>query len=127
MTNVRRPKVLILDDSDICREMTQIALEERGYEVVALDGPFGFSAALNRERPDLALVDVELPGLDGAALTTIARRHGLHRCPIVLFSDRSEAELIGLARDCGAAGFLRKTADPDTLAAAVERFLGAGC
>ncbi|MBI5478746.1 MAG: response regulator [Deltaproteobacteria bacterium] len=125
----KRLKVLIVDDSELCRELTRAVLEERGYEVVTLDGPFGFSRVLNQEKPDVALVDIRMPALEGDKLVEIVSRHELHRCPIVLFSDRSEDELARLARLCGAAGFVHKSGDGEMLVHAIERSLrgpGAG-
>ncbi|MBI5478738.1 MAG: response regulator [Deltaproteobacteria bacterium] len=119
-----RRRILILDDSDICREMAQMELEEHGYDVTGLDGPGGFADALRQSEPDLALVDVSMPGLDGRQLVEIARGAEPHRCVIVLFSDRSEGELQGLVRSWGAAGFIRKSGKEGELVRQVEQFLG---
>jgi len=117
------PKVLIVDDSEICRDTVRFLLEQRGIAVVALDSPFELSAALNRERPDLVLCDVSMPALGGDKLVEITTRHRLHRCPIVLFSDRPEAELSRLVTSSGASGFLQKTFDADELERAIRGFL----
>lgn len=118
----RRPKLLIVDDSPIIREFVQTILEEE-YEVIGLDSPTGFSRALVQEKPDLVLMDVSMPALSGDKLVEIALRSGLHRCPIVLFSDRSDAELARLVEECGAAGYIRKSQDPTSLSLKLRRFL----
>jgi DNA-binding NtrC family response regulator len=119
-----RKKIILLDDSAIVREMTQATLEDYGYQVITLDNQFSFSVALGREKPDLVLVDVGMPALQGDTLVKIANGYkGLHKCPMVLFSDRSENELSILATACGAAGFIRKTSNAEALVLAVERFL----
>lgn len=120
--NRRRPKLLIVDDSPIIREFVQTILEEE-YEVIGLDSPTGFSRALVQEKPDLVLMDVSMPALSGDKLVEIALRSGLHRCPIVLFSDRSDAELARLVEECGAAGYIRKSQDPTSLSLKLRRFL----
>lgn len=116
-------KILIVDDSEIARDVAKFVLEKRGYEVVALDSPFGISQALNRDRPDLVLIDVEMPALRGDQVVAVILQHRLHRCPIVFHSDRPEAELRELVSRTGASGFIRKSPNGDLLAEAVKRFL----
>jgi len=116
-------KILIIDDSETVLEATQVALEEHGYEVVALDSAALFAATLNRAKPDLALVDVSMPVVKGQLLVSLARRHQLHPCVIALHSSLPEETLRALAAECGADGFVQKTADPDVLAHHVERLL----
>jgi len=121
--NRRHLKILVVDDSEIIRELTRMVLEEEGYEVIGLDSPTGFSRTLVLEKPDLVLMDVSMPALTGDKLVEIAVRSGLHRCPIVLFSDRSDAELARLADECGAAGYVRKSLDLTLLGLKIRRFL----
>jgi two-component system chemotaxis response regulator CheY len=93
--------------------------------VVTVSSPFGLSSALLREQPDLALVDITMPGLQGDKLVEIVMRHHdrTRQCPIVLYSDRPSDQLQALAKSCGAAGFIRKTGDEALLARSVRRFL----
>jgi two-component system chemotaxis response regulator CheY len=119
-------KILVIDDSDLCRDLTKMMLEDSGYEVITLNSGFGLSRALGREKPDLVLVDVSMPALSGNALVEVARAHNLHRCPLVLFSDRPVDELSQLAKQCGAAGFIAKTSNASLLVESVRRFLVAG-
>ena len=119
-------KILVVDDSDLVRELTRMMLEEYGYEVATLESGLGLSRALGREKPDLVLVDVSMPALAGNLIVDVTRQHKLHRCPMVLFSDRPALELSELAKKCGAAGFIQKTSDARLLAQSVQRFLQAG-
>jgi two-component system sensor histidine kinase ChiS len=116
-------KILVVDDSDLCRDLTRMMLEDFGYQVVTLDSGLGLSRALGREKPDLVLLDVSMPAVSGHQIVAVAQQHKLHRCPIVLFSDRPAVELSTLARDCGAAGFIAKTSNAHSLAQSVQRFL----
>ena len=122
----RRRKILVVDDSEIVREMVSIELEERGFTVVVMESPLGFTSALKREQPDLVLMDVSMPALQGDKLVDLANRSGTPGCPIVLHSDRPEAELQTLVKNCGASGYIRKTSDGNQLAASVDRYLRAG-
>jgi CheY-like chemotaxis protein len=118
-------KILLVDDSDLVRDLTRMMLEEYGYEVVTLESGLGLSRALGREKPDLVLMDVSMPAVSGNHIVDVARQHKLHRCPMVLFSDRPASELSALAQKCGAAGFIQKTSNAKALAQSIERFLGA--
>ena len=121
----RRPaKILILDDSPICRGVLQAALEDQGYETVGLEAAAELSRVLDEARPDLALVDVSMAGQRGDQLVASVAGKQRHSCPMVLFSDRSEIELAELARACGAAGYIRKTSDGDVLAREIEKLIG---
>lgn len=123
MTTSGRPKkIALLDDSDLIRDLVRETLQERGYEVVDSNTPFGFSNMLRREKPDLALLDVTMPTLRGDKLAEIAIQHGV-ACPIVLFSDRPAAELEAMVKAVKAAGYIRKTSDMDEVVRSVERFL----
>lgn len=119
---MKRAKIVIVDDSEMIRDLVRLTLEQNGYEVVTVASAFGFNNTLRREAPDLALVDVSMPGLTGDKLAEIAVTRGAC-CPIVLFSDRPESELNRLALKSGAAGFIRKTSDMITLVQSVQRFL----
>jgi CheY-like chemotaxis protein len=119
-------KILVVDDSDLCRDLTRMMLEGFGYEVVTLDSGIGLSRALGREKPDLVLLDVSMPALSGNQIVEVTLQHKLYRCPIVLFSDRPTDELSALAKNCGAAGFIAKTSNAHVLAQSVGRFLTPG-
>jgi len=118
----KKPKILLLDDSELVRDLVRETLEEHGYEVVTTDTPFGFSNLLRRERPDLTLLDVTMPTLRGDKLAEIAISHGID-CPIVLFSDRPAAELEAMVKAVKAAGYIQKAGDMDEVVRSVQRFL----
>jgi CheY-like chemotaxis protein len=120
-----RKRIVVVDDSAICLEATAMMLEEAGYEVVTVDSPFALSSTMTREAPDLVLVDIGMPGLAGDKLVEITLRNQERGrlCAIVLHSDRPEHDLLGLARACGASGYIRKTSDGRTLAREIERIL----
>jgi DNA-binding response OmpR family regulator len=122
VTSKPKKKIVLLDDSDLIRDLVRETLEQHGYEVVDTATPFGFSNLLRREKPDLALLDVTMPTLRGDKLVQIAIQHGVV-CPIVLFSDRPAAELDAMAKAVKAAGYIRKTGDMDEVVRSVARFL----
>jgi two-component system OmpR family response regulator len=125
-TRPRRPKILIVDDSEVVCESVSMILEPRGFDVVMLTSLFTFVQTLSTEKPDLALVDVSMPALSGDKLIEIANKHRESRCPMVLFSDRAVEELARLVKTCGAAGYIKKTGNADTLVREVQGYLTRG-
>lgn len=79
---VARPlQVLLVEDNDDARRMLKLLLKTRGHEVLeAANGPDGLDAALER-RPDVALVDIGLPGMDGYEVARRLRRETAGRRP----------------------------------------------
>ena len=108
-------RILLLDDSALVLNATKLALEAAGHTVEATSEPADFFTAMKKVQPDLALVDVSMPTLEGDAVVWIARAHQLHASRIVLFSAKSPQELEKLVASSGADGFICKTNDEDTL------------
>jgi DNA-binding response OmpR family regulator len=121
-----RPKILIVDDSEIVCDSVTTMLEPRGFDVVSLTSLFAFTQTLSAERPDLVLVDVTMPALNGDKLIEFSRKHHDRRYLMVLFSSRGADELKKLATQCGAAGYIQKTGDAERLQREVEAFLQPG-
>ena len=121
--NAPRRRVLFVDDSETCREVVKQQLQSRGYDVTTLDSPFGFGAAIARTNPDLVLVDVYMPALDGGKLVEVAIQKGICSCPIVFFSERPIRELQSLVLSTKATGFIVKTSDGDELARQVADYI----
>ena len=100
--------LLIVDDHETFRSTARQLLEAEGFEVVGEAGD-GASAleSFERLKPDLVLLDVHLPDMDGFE---VARRLGEngHRAAVVLTSSRDASEFGGLVRTCGARGFIPK-------------------
>jgi DNA-binding NarL/FixJ family response regulator len=112
--------VLIVDDHDGFRASARRVLEADGYRVIAeaADGSSGVAAA-SVSRPDLALVDVQLPDFDGFEVTRRLRESG-EAPDIVLISSRDRADFGSLVEASGARGFVSKA---DLSAAALEALL----
>jgi CheY-like chemotaxis protein len=119
----RRPKILVVDDNDVCRAVVREALEADGFDVVELGSPVGMSSVVSLEKPDVVLMDVEMPAIDGDKAVEILRKHRLHECKILLYSGRAPAELEKLARSCGASGFVPKSLTDAALAQAIRTHL----
>jgi CheY-like chemotaxis protein len=117
-----RKKIVVLDDSEICREVARLALERRGHEVILLESAFGLPKLLAETKPDMLLLDVNMPALGGEKVAQIMRRNFEHECRVVFLSDRPVDELERLAAQSHAHGYIQKTNDLKALGEAVERF-----
>jgi DNA-binding response OmpR family regulator len=121
---VSRGKILIVDDSAVVLEATGLALEEAGFEVVAIDNPLSVAHTVRRESPDVILIDVEMPAVSGDFVAQIVRSRGVTTgAPVLLHSDLPEEELQRRVAKCGANGFIKKTHDEKRLVAQLEPWL----
>jgi len=112
--------VLIADDQDLVRSGLRLLLETRGVAVVG-DASNGREAVelARRTSPDVVLMDIRMPVLDGIAATREIVQSGIASRVLVLTTYDLDEYVYGALR-AGAAGFLLKTTPPDTLAAGVE-------
>jgi CheY-like chemotaxis protein len=110
-----RGKILIVDDDPIVLRITQARLEGAGFEVVTRQEALGTSQVVLRERPDLVLLDMKMPGLDGDKIAQLLRqREELRTTPIVFHSSGDLISLQEKGREAGALGVIAKT-DNDTI------------
>jgi len=105
----KRPVVLVVDDDGGVRRAVGRALERDGLEaLVVADGTAGM-AAFDERAPDLVLLDVQMPGLDGFELCeTIRSRPGGREVPVVMMTGLDDVEAIRRAYDVGATDFITK-------------------
>lgn len=113
-------RVLVIDDSDLIREVAKLALSRAGWEVLtAEDGRTGAALAA-AEAPDVILLDVIMEGLDGPQTLALLHANAATREIPVLFLTAKED---GFDAD-GAQGVLAKPFDMGTLPGLVEKALG---
>jgi len=101
-------RVLVADDHQLLRQALRRALQESGFDVVAeaADGHSALEAA-RRLRPDVLLLDVQLPGIDGLEVARLLRAE-TSGTVIVLTSARDRAEYGRALTECGARAFIAK-------------------
>jgi len=117
------PLILIVEDYDDTRTMLELTLRKRGYRVVsAADGEAGYEIAL-RERPDLILMDIHMPGADGLSITRRLRgREEARSVPIVAFSAYG-GEMRERAREAGCDAYIETPVGPDELIEKISSLL----
>ena len=114
--------VLVVDDHSDSRKICEIILGRHGYRVLsAPEGRAGLATAI-AEFPDVILLDIALPGLDGWEVAQALHRNpATSKIPIILYtaywleSDRARA------RTMGCAGYLTKPCSPQSILAEVDR------
>jgi CheY-like chemotaxis protein len=111
-----RPTILIAEDSRDGREMLQVLLALKGYSVLAAaDGYNALEIALANS-PDLILLDLELPGLDGLSVARDLSRHShFRKVPIIVLSGHDPMEHKQSAMDAGCTEYLMKPLDFEKL------------
>jgi excisionase family DNA binding protein len=119
------PSVLIVDDDDNLRSFVRATLELDGYAVREAASAEEGLDALDAEPPDLILLDVMMPQMDGwEMLRRVQERHGVGAIPVIMFSGKVE-EGAGEATARGARGFIGKPFDPQQLIAQAKQILQA--
>lgn len=116
-------RVLIVDDESLIRMDLRDIIESCGHEVVA-EGTNGVEALAlcKKHKPDIILMDVKMPELDGIEA---ARQIGFHHeAPVVLLTSYSQQDLIDKARDSGVYGYLIKPVREEQLVPSLEMALG---
>lgn len=120
-----RPVVLVVEDFEDNRFMMRRLLEMSGYSVVeAVNGNQAVECAVS-ERPDIILMDLSLPQLDGLAATRrIRQQDGLGRVPIVAVSAHDSADFHAEALAAGCNEYVTKPIDFDQLVQLLDRMTG---
>jgi diguanylate cyclase (GGDEF)-like protein/PAS domain S-box-containing protein len=107
MTSTEKIRLLVVDDDDINRMLACAALEEAGFDVIeAGDGPAGLAAYADGA-PDLILLDVMMPGMDGFEVCRRLREQGVSE-PIIMLTGLEDTASIEKAYDSGATDFISK-------------------
>jgi two-component system chemotaxis response regulator CheY len=120
----RPPRVLVVDDDVGVRLLCTATLRREGYEAIeAADGQEGFDRAIT-ETPDLALVEVQMPELDGFGLAAaFLADERTRQLPLVFLAWAPDPYLEALAYETGALGFFVKPFDPGIVGLFVSRAL----
>ncbi|MFO0945146.1 MAG: response regulator [Planctomycetota bacterium] len=119
-----KARILLIEDNPQNRYLARFLLEQRGHEIHQADtGPLGLEMAAS-VRPDLILLDIQLPGMDGHAVARQLKSDPfLRSIPIVAVTSYA---MVGDREKCleaGAEGYIEKPINPDSFVAEVERFL----
>ena len=119
--------VLVIEDNEQNLYLTRYMLEAHGHHVrEARDGPKGIAAAL-AEAPDIILLDIQLPQMDGYAVARAIRANSsLHAIPIVAVTSYAMDGDRMRAMEAGCDTYIEKPINPDTFVAQVQAAAAAG-
>jgi signal transduction histidine kinase/CheY-like chemotaxis protein/streptogramin lyase len=117
----RARSVLLVEDDVTVAEVVGSLLRAHGHTVVHAGHALRAVGALEEQAFDLAFIDLDLPGLDGLALTRLIRSRG-YRLPLIAITARADAEAEPAARAAGMDDFLRKPVSGQHLLDAMARF-----
>lgn len=115
-------RVLVIDDDPSIRRVVGFVLSDEGYEVAEAAEGGAALAEIERAHPDLILVDMKMPGMDGWEFVARYRERYGRRAPIVVLTAAQDAARRGAAVD--AEGYVAKPFDLDELAERVAAVLG---
>jgi DNA-binding response OmpR family regulator len=117
-------RILIIDDDPVLSETTGDALEMNGYQVLrAFDGESGLRAAA-KERPDLILLDVTMPDLDGFQVCGLIRINpDIMKTPIIMLTGRDKGEDLETALERKANWYITKPYDMNYLLKQIKKLL----
>jgi two-component system cell cycle response regulator DivK len=117
-------RILVIEDTEDNRQIIRDLLSSAGYEMIeAVDGIEGVAVA-ERERPDLILMDIQLPGIDGYEATRRIRAlPEIGTMPIIAVTSYALSGDEAKAREAGCDGYVAKPVSPRQLLAKVREFL----
>ena len=117
-------RVVAVDDNPVVTGLIAAVLEQAGYEVDVAPAGGEALVILQRNPPDLLILDLEMPGLDGLEVLRILRDEKVCQgVPVIMLSGESDGHYVNRARELGAAGYLLKPFRAQDLTAKVRRVL----
>jgi DNA-binding response OmpR family regulator len=120
-----KKRILIVDDEEDIVNVLRFRLEANNYDVMsAFDGQDGLNKA-RAEKPDLIILDLMLPKLDGYKLCRMLKFDEVYRAiPIIMFTARSQKKDEELGMEMGADAYITKPFEPEALLGKIRELLG---
>jgi CheY-like chemotaxis protein len=118
------PRCLIVDDSVSVRQAMEQLMQDTGYEVSTARDGLDALGAVQRHRPDIVLVDLEMPRMNGLEFTSALRNQpATQGIPVVMITSRFTEKHRRLALEAGVSAFLTKPYSEDQLLSTMEGLL----
>jgi two-component system cell cycle response regulator DivK len=120
-------KILIVEDNQNNMYLISYILKMKGYEIIQAEtGEKGVELAI-KEKPDLVLMDIQLPGIDGMETTKRIRASGADgNIPIIALTSYAMTGDKEKALKAGCTGYIEKPINPDTVLNEIEKYLKTG-
>jgi CheY-like chemotaxis protein len=122
----KKPRILIAEDFEENRVALKLILKHIGFDVIEAEDGQQAIEAVRREEPDLVLMDITLPVIDGLQATREIRSdEKFRRLPIIIISAHDDDEIRRQADEAGASGYISKPVEIEGLKKLVEGCLKA--
>jgi two-component system cell cycle response regulator DivK len=115
--------VLIVEDAEDARYFMRLELEQLGYRIVEADNGEKAVEVAERERPDIILMDLSLPIMDGIAATAKIRACGFKTVPVIAVTAHQETDFRADAKAAGFSAYVTKPIDMPWLSELIEGLL----
>jgi len=114
-------KVLVADDNKLLLAMTGDALKEAGFEVVSVDNGLDVYKRVLEEKPDIAVLDIMMPGIDGIEICRNLKRSPVTKdVLIIIHSGKTDMALMDICFEVGAEGYIIKSDNYDQMVEKVK-------
>jgi CheY-like chemotaxis protein len=125
LNGAARPRVLIVDDERKNRQLIEVMLGDEHYEIAMASSGEEALALIQARQPDLVLLDVMMPGMDGYQIAArIKGDPATARLPIIMLSALTDRNSMSHGRTAGAEAFLAKPVNGGELRQQVQKLLG---
>lgn len=117
-------KIVVADDDIDIRELVEFKLSSLGHDVVAVADGGAAIEACREHRPDMAVLDVMMPGVSGLdAIKALRADNDLHDLPVMLLTARAQESDVDAGFDSGADDYITKPFSPKELASRIDALL----
>ncbi len=119
-----RRKILVVEDSPTIRKVISITLSQKGYEIIEAGDGLEALSRLNEAKPDLILLDIILPKMDGYQILSIIRENPeFKNIPVIMLTSKDGIINKVKGKVAGSSAYLTKPFDPAQLVETIERYI----
>ena len=120
----KRKKILVVEDSSTIRKVISITLSQKGYEIIEAGDGLEALSRLNEAKPDLILLDIILPKMDGYQILSIIRDNPeFKNIPVIMLTSKDGIINKVKGKVAGSSAYLTKPFDPNKLIETIERHI----
>lgn len=120
-----RKRILVVDDEPDLVETLQVRLEQENFECLTADDGYNGLELARNEKPDLIILDIMLPSMDGYKVSRLLKfQKELRHIPIIMLTARDKPEDQLLGEQTGADYYMTKPFSMDKLVAKIKHFVG---
>jgi len=121
---INRTKILVVEDSSTTRKVISICLGQQGFEIIEAGDGLEALSQINEVKPDLILLDIILPKMDGYKILSIIKENPDFRdIPVVMLTSKDGILNKVKSKVAGSTAYLTKPFDPKQLLSTVEKYI----